>query len=271
MKQLFICLAAVSALFLFFACKSEARRQADADARIIHKEGDLITFVNPRTGESETFNLSEIIDGTDGLIAYRDSMAMESRKPTVYDPALAGMYFVAKWNTPSYTREAMWDGRLWDSHTFMGVEKDGYIYLMADVFLTSDRYLSKGDSVVKAEIMFPKDGVTQDPRKTCRWIASVVELNRDESLAANYVSIAKFLEQALDVAGNPTYQDYIRELSDQIKKTEGENNRLRILNYTTKVVPGSPDLWDAWNWPGFYYSDTEESKPADENRESKQM
>lgn len=176
-----------------------------------------------------------------------DSIINEAKKTykNKFNKAKAKIYFVKNWNTPDeYACTGMFTGATWDGNAFWGYEEGDYVYYTGE-------HQAYGDTknVVPIERRFPKDGVTQDPRKTCWWLSTIQD---------PYNNIDKFLADATLINSQnkdeKTMTPFLRKIKADILQCSGATEKDKVINYTGKAVAGSYNTWDASKWPGYYKS-----------------
>lgn len=161
----------------------------------------------------------------------------------------AKIFFVKKWNTPSFNLDESWSGIAHDGDIFWGYKIKDRIYYLYE-YETSKRYFNEtGDSIIFTERYFPLDGVDADPRQTCWWISTVMDIVANDSTA---VDIKQFVQEATINRNNPEFNNYLTKIQNEILSMKGKDVRRKIINYTAQKLPGSPKTWDAWKFPGYY-------------------
>lgn len=196
-----------------------------------------------------------MLDSINEILAYEfDKAKAEEYKPAgslfqFFNKDKAKIFFVKKWNTPDYDLEDNWTGCAWDGNIFCGHKIGDRVYYV-DEHKTRKKYFQEtGDSVIFAERYFPADGVTTDPRETCWWISNVMDVIANDSTPIN---LKEFVQEASINRSNPEFVNYINKIQNDILATNGKSIRRKIINYTACTLKGSPESWNAWEYPGYY-------------------
>lgn len=88
-----------------------------------------------------------------------------------FDPDNKKVYWVAKWNTPSYfSSDYSWDGILWDGYVFEGTRIDTVVYFIFEW---------QGESVEKC---FHVKNLCTDPRGSSWWQSTVFDIYRNDDI-----------------------------------------------------------------------------------------
>lgn len=181
---------------------------------------------------------------------YWDDTAFANEYPKTevkfFKKSEATIYFVKYWNTPDYGVDNSQAGLAWDGNCFFGYEVNDKVYFIDEYEVRSKRYLKEtGDSILYGEKFFYKNGLTTDPRETCWWLSKIKDLS-------DSVNMDEALKEMTCIFDNSQFQPYLKELKERVLVSKGVNEKKKILNYTSQKIPGSPDKWDAWKWPGYY-------------------
>lgn len=165
----------------------------------------------------------------------------------VFDSTKAKVFFVAKWNTFIPYRGS-WDGYDRDGGVISGYEKGKYVYFLEKYKVQSEQFFKEtGKSFIVMEKRFYKTSLSEDPRRTCFWISLVMKPYSQ--------NIDTFLRQATCIEENPSFQslfpNYINDLKRRVLASEGVTDWEKIINFTAQTVPGKPETWNAWRWPGY--------------------
>lgn len=216
-KVKFMVIIAIMTLFCFSCGKQKTEKGIEVSVSdgVLIIEGD---------GESLSNALQKTIDELDS--------EKRSTEVKVFNARKAKLYFVQKWNTPSYYAEdGGWTGISHDGGAYLGVLDGDNVYFISE-------------SRNSRECFFPADGVSEDPRQTCWWLVNLPHEDCDFSSLENFAREATTL--------NKDFEEYIKQLTESISQEKGKNFKEQIINYTKKSVPGTPETWNAWEWPGYY-------------------
>ncbi|MEK7588933.1 MAG: hypothetical protein AAB438_03905 [Patescibacteria group bacterium] len=229
-------------IFATFGCKNNQQNNpADATPPFenIELEGGKAIEVSP---ESMVNYLEEV-----------DATALKSKGLKHFSKKNAQVFFIKKWNTPSFFSDGEFDGMSWDGKVFFGTESKGVVYFPFEYHAYSEKFAQSPDSVFTIEKNFSLYAVTTDPRLSVWWMAT---LTKPENFG-NPQNLEAFLKEATTVNDKKEFTFYIQKLCREIYKEPGTSWRAKVISYTKKVVPGNPNSWDAWD-DSMYYDNTEE-------------
>lgn len=167
--------------------------------------------------------------------------------PTLFRKEKASIFFVEKWATPEFHNivecEPVWTGISHDQKMFLGCEEDKLVYFISEV-------VTDFDDTIALEKFFLRESVVKDPRTTSAWINSILCLIEDDSMGDNEVDLKDFIGRATYSEGerDGKFASYRHDLERKIMAEEGKTVKEKLVNFTSRLVPGSPRNWEKRQW-----------------------
>lgn len=167
--------------------------------------------------------------------------------PSFFKQKKASIFFVEKWGTPEFHNlegKPVWTGISHDQKIFWGCEEEEKF-----VYFISEHITEFGDTIY-LEKFFYKDAVTRDPRTTSCWINILISLIEDDSIGDDGVNLDDFIMRSTYSEGEKDgeFASYRQDLKRKIMAEEGKTAKEKLVIYTSRMIPGSPENWGKRAW-----------------------
>jgi hypothetical protein len=168
--------------------------------------------------------------------------------PSFFKTQKASIFFIEKWGTPEYfylgeEETPVLSGITHDQGIFLGCLKEDRVYFISEVVTDF------GDTIAVEKFLYSY-AVTKDPRITSAWLANVICLIEDDSMAEEDLNLEEFIERATfsEDEKEEEFSSYRHELKEKILAEEGKTVKEKLVNFTSQLIPGSPRNWEKRQW-----------------------